>query len=73
MNLKLARMQKGLNQRELAEIIGCDPALISLYEHKRRRPSIGTAKKLASVLDVKWTDFFEEEKTSEYSMSIQGS
>ena len=58
-NLKLARMRKGLNQRELAEIIGVHHALISQYEHGRRRPSIKTAKKIANTLDINWTDIYE--------------
>lgn len=60
MNLKLARMKKGLNQRELADIIGVHPALVSQYEHGRRRPGIKTAKKLADALDINWTSFYEE-------------
>lgn len=61
MDLKLARMKKGLNQRELAEIVGVDPSLMSQYEHKHRRPSIETAKKIAAVLDVYWADLYEDE------------
>lgn len=61
MDLKLARMKKGLNQRELAEIVGVDPSLMSQYEHKHRRPSIETAKKIAAVLDVYWADLYEED------------
>lgn len=61
MNLKLARMQKGLNQRELADRVGVHYALISQYEHKHRRPSIETAKKIANVLDISWTEFYEDE------------
>lgn len=61
MDLKLARMQKGMNQRELADMIGVHPALVSQYEHKRRRPGIKTAKKIARILDFNWTDFYEDE------------
>ena len=62
MNLKLARMQKGLNQRELAKIIGVHPALVSQYEHKKRRPSIETAKKIADTLGFDWSLIDEEEE-----------
>lgn len=60
MNLKLERMKKGLNQRELAQKIGVHPALVCQYEHKKRRPSIETAKKIADILDISWTEFYEE-------------
>lgn len=62
MDLRLARMKKGLSQRDLAKIIGIDPSLLSQYEHKRRRPSIETAKKIADVLDIYWADIYEEDK-----------
>ena len=61
MDLKLARMKKGLNQKELADLLGVHPALISQYEHNKRRPGIKTAKKLANILDVSWTEFYEDD------------
>ena len=67
MDLKLARMKKGLSQKELANIIGVHPALVSQYEHKHRRPSINTAKKLATVLDVYWADIYEESHEKSFS------
>ena len=75
MDLKLARMKKGLSQKEFASIIGVHPALVSQYEHKHRRPSIETAKKIASVLEIHWADLFEDydDKHEQIDKQVAGS
>lgn len=51
-NLKLAREQKGLSQKDVAEKIGVAKSTYSLYESGNREPNVQTIKKIADVLDV---------------------
>ncbi len=51
-NLKLAREQKGLSQKDVAEKVGIAKSTYSLYESGNREPNVQTIKKLANVLDV---------------------
>ena len=51
-NLKLAREQKGLSQKDVAEKIGVAKSTYSLYESGNREPNLQTIKKIANVLDV---------------------
>lgn len=50
--LKELRMQKGLTQRELGELIGVTKSVISFYELRERTPSPDVLIKLASVFHV---------------------
>ena len=45
-NLKLAREQKGLSQKDVAEKIGVAKSTYSLYESGNREPNVQTIKKL---------------------------
>lgn len=47
---KLARIQKGMTQLELALATGVSPALISLYEMEAKSPSPELARKLNNLL-----------------------
>ena len=51
-NLKWAREQKGLSQKDVAEKIGVAKSTYSLYESGNREPNVQTIKKIANVLDV---------------------
>ena len=51
-NLKLARDQKGLSQKDVSEKIGVAKSTYSLYESGKREPNVQTIKKIADVLDV---------------------
>lgn len=51
-NLKLAREQKGLSQKDVAEKIGVAKSTYSLYESGNREPNVQIIKKIANVLDV---------------------
>lgn len=48
--LKQLRVEKGLNQSELAERIGMSPSAINLMEAGQRKPSLSTLQDLADVL-----------------------
>ena len=51
-NLKYAREQKGLSQKEVSEKIGVAKSTYSLYESGNREPNVQTIKKIADVLGV---------------------
>jgi transcriptional regulator with XRE-family HTH domain len=50
--LRIARAIAGLQQKELAELADIDPSHISLIEVGKRKPSLGTAEKLAKALQI---------------------
>ena len=52
LELKIARMRKGLTQEELAEKIGMAKITISAYEIGRSKPSLDVLIKLSDVLEV---------------------
>lgn len=51
-NLRYLRLQTGISQRELAEVISIDRSMISLYENFRREIPTDTAKLLANYFNV---------------------
>lgn len=51
-NLRWAREQKGLSQKDVAEKIGVAKSTYSLYESGSREPNVQTIKKIADVLGV---------------------
>lgn len=51
-NLKNARLQKGLSQKELAAEIGVAKSTYSLYESGKREPNVQTIKKISDTLNV---------------------
>nr|WP_244925806.1 helix-turn-helix transcriptional regulator [Enterococcus xiangfangensis] len=64
--LKIMREEKGYTQESIAEKVGIAKTTYSSYEQGHRRPSITTAKKLAVVLGVPWTIFFDNEVRKTY-------
>ncbi len=59
--MKNKRLEKGLTQKQLAELTGLTQSAISRYEKGTRRPTPEHAKLIAKVLGFDWTEFFEEE------------
>ena len=51
-NLKAARKEKNLSQKEVAEAIGVAKSTYSLYESGKREPNVKTIKKIADFLGV---------------------
>lgn len=51
-NLKKARKQKGLTQKDVAESIGVAKSTYSLYESGGREPNVQTIKKISDTLNV---------------------
>lgn len=61
-NLKLIRIEKGLSQSDLAELLHTDRSSISKWEREERSPTIEQAKKIAEALGVPVINLIEESK-----------
>ena len=51
-NIKRIRKEKGLTQKQLAEMLGVTQQMIGTYENNKRTPKLDTALKIAKALDV---------------------
>ena len=51
-NLKTIREQKGINQTQLAAMLGVSQGSVSAWETGRWEPSIDALKKIALILSV---------------------
>ena len=65
--LKDLREETGHTQESIAELVGIAKTTYSSYEQGHRQPSIVNAKKLAEVLNVPWTIFFDNEVRKTYA------
>ena len=52
LNIKFARMKKGISQEELAELIDVSRTAISFIETAKQKPTILKVIDIAKVLDV---------------------
>lgn len=59
-NLRERRIAARMTQTKLAELSGVSQEAISVIERGGHTPSVKTAQKLAKILGVKWTKFFED-------------
>src|SRR4030042_2985391 len=66
--LKKARMDKGLSQTELANLVGIHYTQIGRYENKGSQPSADVLAKLANALGVS-SDFLTNGSTDELAES----
>ncbi|MGX2947168.1 helix-turn-helix transcriptional regulator [Enterococcus alishanensis] len=64
--LKKIREEKGFTQESLAKRLGIAKTTYSSYEQGHRQPSVNNAKKIASVLDVPWSIFFDQDVLESY-------
>lgn len=62
LDLKAARIKKGMAGNEVATKSGISYQYYNFIENKRRRPSVEVAKRIAGVLGFEWTRFYEEGK-----------
>ena len=60
MRLKELRTKRGLSQTELAKLVGVTPSTISQVESKLIYPSLPALLKMAEVLSVEISSFFQE-------------
>ena len=54
-----------MSQEDLAEEVGLTQVMVSYIENGTRRPSVETAKRIAKVLNIDWTEFFNDEGDQE--------
>lgn len=57
-DLKKIRTEKGYTQQQLADEVDVGRTTIAMIEGGCNKPSVETAKKLGTVLDLDWTLFF---------------
>ena len=61
--LKIARVEKGLSQQDLADLVGATRQTIGLIEKGKYNPSLNLCIKIAKTLDRTLNDlFWHEEK-----------
>ena len=58
LKIKELRKRKGLTQEQLAELINMEQTSISVIESGRNFPTLGTLEKIAQILEVNLSDFF---------------
>lgn len=58
--LRGLRKERGLSQRELADLAGLSPNAISLIERDQISPSVATLQRLAGALSIRMSYFFDE-------------
>lgn len=61
-DLKETRRKNSLTQEDVAKKCGISRSSYSNIEIGARRPSVDTAKAIASALGFDWTRFFEDEQ-----------
>ena len=59
--LKELRIAKGLTQEQLATECGVQRTTITMIELGENKPSVELAKKLGEILEVTWSDIFEDD------------
>jgi len=60
--LKIARVEKGLSQQELADAVGATRQTIGLIEKGKYNPSLNLCVNIAKVLDKTLNDLFWDEE-----------
>ena len=60
--LKIARVEKGLSQRELANLVGVTRQTIGLIEKGKYNPTLNLCIKIVKTLNKTLNDLFWEEK-----------
>jgi putative transcriptional regulator len=63
--LKIARIEKGLSQQELAEIVGVTRQTIGLIEKGKYNPTLNLCVKIALALGKTLNDLFWDEEENE--------
>lgn len=54
--IRACRKERGFSQKELGEILGVSGAMIGQYETGQRKPRLDTLQRIATALDVEWTE-----------------
>lgn len=59
-DLREKREAANLTQRQVAEGSKISLCFYNQIEHEKRTPSVQTAKKIAKILKINWTDFYDD-------------
>ncbi|MBQ7887321.1 MAG: helix-turn-helix transcriptional regulator [Clostridia bacterium] len=62
--LKNERSNRGVTQKYISDKAGIAQPYYHQIENGERRPSVEVAKKIATVLGIDWTRFFDEEESA---------
>ena len=60
--IKQARKLKGLTQKQLGELSETSEITVRQYELGKRQPRLEQLRRIASALDVEWTDLVPLER-----------
>ena len=63
--MRLARMEKGLSQQELADLVGATRQTIGLIESGKYNPTLNLCKRVSRTLGKSLDTLFWEEDTDE--------
>lgn len=70
--IKKIRKEKGISQKELAEMLNNMPvSTLANYENNHRNPSIDMIDKLVEALDISWGDLLDNEKQREEFKTLE--
>lgn len=58
LNLKIARIKKGLTQEELCELVGIGRTTLSKLEQGKTKPKMDTMEKLSIALEIPVIELF---------------
>lgn len=58
-NFKLARLQKGLRQMDLAKLLGVSESAVAKWETNRTRPRVEYREKLEKALGMPFEELFK--------------
>lgn len=58
MSIQNKRKELGLSQKQVADKCGIKQGYYSRIERGIHTPSVALAKKLANILQINWTEFF---------------
>lgn len=70
--LKTFRSKRGVNQKELAELVGVTPSTISQIESNLIYPSLPALLKMSEVLDVDVSSFFQDRRGTQDRVVFPG-
>lgn len=65
--LKAIRIEKGLSQKQLADMVGISQPSYSNIENGKRNPTVKTLKKIVKALNCNIEDLLEEDKEVQHN------
>lgn len=70
-SIRTMRKKRKMTLKQVADIMGCSPQLISQYETGRRIPKINTLKNFANALECEITDICDDNAINETENKIE--